>query len=97
MCEYGERWEIGYEYWHDQQKQKEINKPIRTREVTKNGCSEPTVTLKDGKGPECPWKIGFDVIVTPEIGVSLYVLLNAYLQVMNPRKSVKMTKISEKA
>ena len=83
MCEYGERWEIGYEYWTDSTKghEKNINKPIRTREVTKSHCEDPTVTLKDGESDKCPWTIGFDITVTPEIGLSLYALLNAYLQV----------------
>ena len=56
------------------------DEPIHRRVLTKSECVRH-LSVKDEDGNECPLKIGFDVVVTPEIGVSLYVLLNAYLQV----------------
>ena len=56
------------------------DKAIKSRELKKSGCSRK-LEIRDEDGNTCPLRVGFDVWVTPEVGVSLYVLLNAYLQV----------------
>ena len=54
--------------------------PIRTREVESNGCTK-TFGVNSNENEECPvQKLGFDVIIEPQIGVSLYVIINVFLR-----------------
>ena len=79
---YGEDWRVGYEVWKDEHKGKNIHGPLRYRAKTVNQMGKPKMEFLDQNGNNCPWDLGIDIIVTPEIGVALYVLLQAYVQVL---------------
>ena len=80
---YGEEWRVGYEVWKDKKNNKDIHGPLRYRVITENNMGNPRIELL-GLDKTCPWDIGIDLVVTPEIGVALYVLLQAYVQVKCP-------------
>ena len=80
---------MGYEFWRETENTKndpnfvchDVNAPIRERTVDVNDVSEPMLIVGDKKGTKCPWKIGLDFIITPEIGLQLYEIFDVFMNV----------------
>jgi len=71
---------ISYEF-----KREKVDEKIHERTNTETRCEQHlSIQQENDKGimaeATCPLKVGFDVILTPEVGVYLFLLANAYLE-----------------
>ena len=77
-CRYAEKFAVGYYY----DKKRGKNNPIQERKTLKKGCTkELKINEFESKGTQCPAEqLGFDIEVSPLIGVELYYVISAAIK-----------------